>query len=72
MSLGVFVILGLGNEELSRHQIKETGNVLNQINPDNIRLMSLAVKPETGLAKLIENGSSTMLSEIEMIEEQRG
>lgn len=34
-------------------------------------LMSLAVKQKTGLAKLIKNGSFSMLSEIEMIEEQR-
>jgi hypothetical protein len=36
MSLVAFVILGLGGRELSRQHIKETANVLNQINPDNI------------------------------------
>lgn len=50
--------------------INQTTNVLNQINPDNIRLMSLAVKQDTGLAELIANGSFSMLSEVEMIEEQ--
>jgi radical SAM superfamily enzyme YgiQ (UPF0313 family) len=72
MSLMVFVIFGLGGKELSHHHVNETANVLNQVNPDNIRVMSLAVKPETELAKLMENGAFTMLSEIEMIEEQRG
>jgi radical SAM superfamily enzyme YgiQ (UPF0313 family) len=72
MSLVVFVILGLGGRELSREHINETANVLNQINPDNIRVLSLAVKQETELAKLIKNGLFSLLSETEMIKEQRG
>ncbi|MFT5700061.1 MAG: hypothetical protein ACI8ZB_002932 [Desulforhopalus sp.] len=71
MSLVVFGILGLGGKELSHEHIKDTAKVLNQINPDNIRLMSLAVKQDAGLAELIANGSFTMLSEVEMVEEQR-
>ncbi len=72
MSLMVFVILGLGGKELSQNHIEETANVINRINPDTIRMMSLAVKKETELMKLIENGSFSMLSETEMIAEQRG
>lgn len=71
MSLMVFVILGLGGKELSEQHVRETAHVLNAINPNSIRMMSLAVKQETELWKKIEDGSFTMLSETEMIKEQR-
>lgn len=70
MSIMSFVILGLGGKELSHDHIKETAHVLNTINPNSIRIMSLAVKPNTALWPRIENGSYTMLSEVEMVEEQ--
>ncbi len=71
MSIMVFVILGLGGKELSHEHVTQTTHVLNTINPNSIRVMSLAVKRNTELWKLIENGSFTMLSETGMIEEQR-
>ena len=71
MSLMVFVILGLGGKQLSDQHVTETAYVLNTINPNSIRIMSLAVKQDTELWKKIENESFTMLSETEMIEEQR-
>lgn len=71
MSLVVFMILGLGGKEFSHQHINGTASVLNQINPDKIRVMSLAVKGESELSKMINKGSFTMLSEVEMIKEQR-
>ncbi len=71
MSIMVFVILGLGGKELSHEHVSGTAHVLNSINPNSIRIMSLAVKKQTELWSLIENGSFTMLSEVGMIEEQR-
>ncbi len=71
MSLMVFVILGLGGQELSEQHVTETAHVLNTINPNSIRMMSLAVKEDTELFQKIEKGSFTMLSETEMIQEQR-
>ncbi len=71
MNLVVFAILGLGGRELSGDHVLETANALNRINPHNIRLMSLAVKGETELGTMIQSGEFTMLTEIEMIEEQR-
>lgn len=71
MSLMVFVILGLGGKELSKLHVHETAHVLNTINPSSIRVMSLAVKPHTELAKMIKRGTFTLLSENEMIKEQR-
>lgn len=71
MKMMIFVILGLGGKELSAIHVKETAELLNQIDPDEIRVLSLAVKPETELGKMVENGSFTMLSEAEMIQEQQ-
>lgn len=71
MSIMVFVILGLGGKGLSELHIRETAHVLNTINPNSIRMMSLAVKQDTELGKQIANGSFTLLSETEMVTEQR-
>lgn len=71
MSIMAFAILGLGGKELSNEHVLGTAHVLNSINPNSIRIMSLAVKKQTELWSLIESGSFTMLSEVEMIEEQR-
>lgn len=71
MSVMVFVILGLGGKELSDEHVKETAHVLNSIHPNSIRIMSLAVKQDSALMEKIENSSYTMLSEAEMISEQR-
>ena len=71
MSVMAFVILGLGGKELSHDHVSQTAHVLNTINPNSVRMMSLAVKQDTELGKKIEDGSFTMLSETGMIEEQR-
>lgn len=71
MSIMAFVILGLGGKELTGEHISQTAHVLNTINPSSIRIMSLAVKQGTELGKLIKTGKFTLLSETEMIEEQR-
>lgn len=71
MSIMVFVILGLGGKELSAEHVKETAHVLNTINPNSVRMMSLAVKQDSELMEKIAAGNYTMLSETEMIKEQR-
>ncbi|WP_206355526.1 radical SAM protein [Vibrio maerlii] len=71
MEIMVFIILGLGGKELSHLHVAETAKILNEINPDEIRLLSLAVKPNTELMTSVEQGKFTMLSELEMVEEQR-
>lgn len=71
MSIMVFVILGLGGKELSAEHVSGTAHVLNTINPNSVRLMSLAVKQDSALMEKIKYGSYSMLSEAEMIDEQR-
>ncbi|WP_375748281.1 radical SAM protein [Vibrio sp. HN007] len=71
MKMMTFIIIGLGGKELSESHVIETAQVLNQINPEEIRVLSLAVKPDTDLDKMVQDGSFTPLTEIEMVEEQR-
>jgi radical SAM superfamily enzyme YgiQ (UPF0313 family) len=70
MKMMTFIILGLGGKELSEQHINETALLLNQINPEEIRILSLAVKPGTELDDMVQSGQFTPLTEREMLEEQ--
>lgn len=70
MKMMVFVILGLGGKELSKLHVEGTIDVLNQVDPCEIRNLTLGVKEDTGMAKMIDDGTFTLLSEVEMIEEE--
>ena len=70
MEMMVFVILGLGGKELSKLHVEGTADVLNQVDPCEIRNLTLGVKEDTGMAKMIADGTFTLLSEVEMIEEE--
>lgn len=71
MQMMVFVLLGLGGKALSDKHVNETADILNIIQPDEIRLLSLAVKSNTELDEQVKQGRFEMLSEQEMIREQR-
>jgi len=71
MGILLFTILGLGGKELSRSHTTETARLINAIDPDDIRILSLAVKPGTALDSMVQAGSFSLLSEVEMIEEQQ-
>ncbi|HCY87004.1 MAG TPA: radical SAM protein, partial [Desulfobacteraceae bacterium] len=66
-----FIILGLGGKELSRDHALETARVLNAVNPDQIRLLTIGVKDGSGLSRQMADGAFTLPSEAEMIAEQR-
>ena len=66
-----FIILGLGGETLSTLHAVETAKVLNEINPDHIRLLTIGVKPGSGLDRQMANGEFILPSETRMISEQR-
>jgi len=55
----------------ARTMVKKSTKALNQIDPKEIRVLSLGVKPGTDLAEMAADGSFTMLSEVEMIQEQK-
>lgn len=71
MDILLFTILGLGGKELAQTHADETARLINAIDPAVIRILSLAVKPGTALDAMIQEGTFTMLSEVEMIKEQQ-
>jgi radical SAM superfamily enzyme YgiQ (UPF0313 family) len=71
MDITEFIILGLGGVELSEAHALETARVLNQINPETIRVLTIGVKPGSGLDAQMKNHEWTRPSETQMITEQR-
>lgn len=69
MQLSEYVMPGLGGKELSRDHALETADALNQINPDFIRLRSLAIPNHVELHKMYSKGEFTKLTDIETAEE---
>lgn len=66
-----FIILGLGGKELSKPHALETAKVLNEISPDYIRVLTIGVKPGSGLDRQMAKGEFTLPSETQIIAEQR-
>jgi radical SAM superfamily enzyme YgiQ (UPF0313 family) len=71
MDMTQFIILGLGGKELTKEHAVETAKVLNEINPRDIRLLTIGVKSDSGLGRQMAEGTFTLPSEREIIEEQR-
>jgi len=71
ISLSEYVILGLGGKGMWREHATETAKVLNQINPDFIRVRTLKVLETMLLYQKIERGEFIPLSDDEIIEEER-
>ena len=77
ISLSEYVMPGLGgNLQLEgkatwRRHAEETARVLNEINPDYIRLRTLAVAPKSPLAEKIRKGEFQRLTEPDIVKEER-
>jgi len=71
MDMTQFIILGLGGRELTREHAIETARVLNEINPDDIRLLTIGVKSDSDLGRQMAADRFTLPSEAQIIEEQR-
>jgi len=71
ISLSEYVILGLGGKGMWREHATETAKVLNQINPDFIRVRTLKVLKTMPLFKKIEKGEFILLSDDEIVVEER-
>ena len=71
MEISEFIILGLGGTALWEEHATETARVLNEIDPNFIRVLTIAVKPGSGLEKQIEAGTFELQTEKNVIEEQR-
>ena len=69
MELSEYVMPGLGGRELSREHALETADALNRIDPDFIRLRTLAIPNHTELATDRDQGRFEKLGERETAEE---
>jgi len=69
MQLSEYVMPGLGGRDLSRDHALETADCLNQIDPDFIRLRTLAIPNHTELYQDFEAGQFGKLTDREMAEE---
>jgi len=71
ISLCEYVMPGLGGKRWSRENALETSRVLNEINPDHIRLRSLQVRVGTVLHDRMKDGSFDLLGEDDVAREIR-
>jgi radical SAM superfamily enzyme YgiQ (UPF0313 family) len=71
ISLSEYVVLGLGGKGMWCEHALDTAKVLNQINPDFIRVRTLKVLKTMPLYQKIEKGEFILLSDDEIVEEER-
>ena len=71
MELSEYVMPGLGGRDLSREHALETADALNRIDPDFIRLRTLAIPGGIPLAEEHHSGQFVKLGDIEMVREIR-
>ncbi len=71
IELSEYVVLGIGGKENSREHALETARVLNEINPDFIRLRTFLPKANTLLLHQINKDRFKMLSPHEVLRETR-
>ena len=71
IELSEYVMPGLGGKDLSRDHALETADALNRINPDFIRLRTLAIPDGIPLAEEYRSGRFVKLNDIDMGREIR-
>jgi histone acetyltransferase (RNA polymerase elongator complex component) len=71
ISLCEYVMPGLGGDKWSKEHAEETAHVINQINPNFVRLRSLHVVPGTDLYEIMKNGNFKPLSDEDVLKEIR-
>jgi radical SAM superfamily enzyme YgiQ (UPF0313 family) len=71
ISLCEYVILGLGGRKWWREHAIETARVLTEIDPDFIRVRTLAINDKMPLYEEVKNGNFIRSTEEEIVEEER-
>jgi len=71
ISLCEYVVLGLGGKEMWREHATQTARVLNEINPDFIRVRTLTISNKMPLYNEIENGDFIQATDEEILDEER-
>lgn len=71
IELSVYFMPGVGGRELSQDNAEGMAHVINEVNPDFIRIRTVAVKPGTELYDDFVNGEFTLCSDDEKLMEIR-
>ncbi len=71
ISLSEYIVPGLGGDRWSRENALETARVINEINPDYIRVRSLHVRRDTDLYKMMNDGEFNPLGDEDVVKEIR-
>ena len=71
ISLSEYVILGLGGKGMWREHATQTARVLNEIDPDFIRVRTLTINNGMPLHDEVENGNFIRATDEEILEEER-
>jgi biotin synthase-like enzyme len=71
ISLCEYVVLGLGGKNMWREHATETARVLNEINPDFIRVRTLTIKAGMPLYDEVKNGTFLRQTDEEIIEGEK-
>jgi biotin synthase-like enzyme len=71
ISLCEYVVLGLGGKKMWREHATETARVLNQIDPDFIRVRTLTIKQGMPLYDEVKNGNFVRATDEEIAEEEK-
>ncbi|MFC1845943.1 radical SAM protein [Chloroflexota bacterium] len=72
ISLSEYIMPGLGGRKMSLDHVRGTADVLNQIDPDFIRIRSLFVNQGMPLWEKVESGDFEVQTEDEVVEELGG
>ncbi len=71
IELSIYFMPGIGGRELTKENAEETAYVVNQVDPDFLRIRTAAVKPGTELYDDFEAGDFTLCSDDEKLLEIR-
>jgi len=71
ISLSEYVILGLGGRKMWREHAVQSARVLNEINPDFIRVRTLSVNKRMPLYEEVASGSFIRSTDEEILEEEK-
>jgi len=69
IELSEYFMPGLGGAQLSRLNALETADAMNQIDPDFIRIRTLAIPEQVELYKDVQSGDFTPMDDVEMVVE---
>ncbi len=69
ISLCEYVMPGLGGKKMSKEHVEQTARVLNEIEPDYIRLRTLEVRGGMPLLQKLQEGDFKLQTEDEVVEE---